>query len=84
LKVVPGASRDSVDGWLGEALKVRVRAPAERGKANAAVGRIVARALGVPIEDVSIVSGHASPRKTIEIQGLSADEIRERIGAPAR
>ncbi len=37
LKVVPKSSRDCIAGWLGDALKVRVRAPAERGKANAAV-----------------------------------------------
>ncbi|MFP6608142.1 MAG: DUF167 domain-containing protein, partial [Myxococcota bacterium] len=49
VKVVPGSSRDAIAGWLGEALKVRVRAPAERGKANASVEKIVADALGVPM-----------------------------------
>ncbi len=79
LKVIPGAKRAAVAGWLGEALKVRVRAPAERGKANAAVEQLVAAALGLPIAKVEIVSGMTSPRKRIAISGLSHDEIRERL-----
>ncbi len=78
LKVAPGASKESVDGWLGETLKVRVVAPPERGKANAAAEKIVALALGISPDDVSIISGHHSARKTIEIQGLSVGQIRSR------
>ena len=40
VKVVPGASRSEVTGWLGDSLKIRVAAPPERGKANAAVVRM--------------------------------------------
>ncbi len=40
IKVVPASSRDCIAGWLGETLKVRVRAPAECGKANAEEARI--------------------------------------------
>lgn len=79
IKVVPGSSRDGVAGWLGEALKIRVRAPAERGKANAAVLATLAAALGVPRESVSIVAGRASARKVVEISGLSDAEVRQRL-----
>ena len=48
IKVVPASSRDCIAGWLGDTLKVRVGAPAERGKANAAAERLVAEALGIP------------------------------------
>ena len=54
VKVVPKASRDGVAGWLGDALKVCVTAPPERGKANAAVERVVAHALGVRIRELPI------------------------------
>lgn len=43
LKVIPGASREGIAGWLGDTLKVRVTALPEGGKANRAVETIVCR-----------------------------------------
>ena len=75
LKVVPDSSRDEISGWLGDSLKVRVRAPAEGGKANAAVMKVLARGLGVPLQALEIVSGAASARKVIEVDTLREDEV---------
>jgi uncharacterized protein (TIGR00251 family) len=79
LKVIPGASSEGIAGWLGPALKIRVRAPAERGKANAAVEKIIAKALGIPSQSVQISSGKTSARKTAEIEGLSIEEVLLRL-----
>jgi uncharacterized protein (TIGR00251 family) len=79
LKVVPGASRDDIAGWLEDSLKVRVTAPAESGKANKAVKKLLAATLGVPGSAIEIVAGGASPRKIIEIRGLSKDEVMARL-----
>ncbi|HEX5065763.1 MAG TPA: DUF167 domain-containing protein [Myxococcota bacterium] len=79
VKVVPGASREGIAGWLGDTLKIRVTAPAEQGKANAAVEALLAGVLGVPRDRVRIASGTASPRKVVEIAGLSEDEVRSRL-----
>ncbi len=79
VKVVPGASRTRVVGWLGDALKVRVSAPPEKGKANAAVAAVVAEALGLPAGSVAVVSGKSSPRKQLEIRGLGRQEIVRRL-----
>jgi uncharacterized protein (TIGR00251 family) len=79
IKVVPGSSRDAIAGWLGAALKVRVTAPAERGRANAAVEELVAGALGLPRASVRVVRGTTSARKTLELLGVSEAEIRERV-----
>jgi uncharacterized protein YggU (UPF0235/DUF167 family) len=68
-----------VAGWLGDVLKVRVTAPAERGRANAAVEELLAAALGVPRESVRIVAGTASARKVAVISGLSETEARRRL-----
>jgi uncharacterized protein YggU (UPF0235/DUF167 family) len=81
VKVVPGASRDEIAGWLGAALKVRVAAPPERGRANAAVEALVAAALGVPPSQVRVVVGHAAARKVLEIDGATEAEIRARLSA---
>jgi uncharacterized protein (TIGR00251 family) len=67
IKVIPGASRNEVCGWLGDRLKVRVNAPAEDGKANAAVVRLLAKHFNVPRKTVGIHSGHTSPLKEIEL-----------------
>ncbi len=84
IKVVPGSTRDGVAGWLGDALKVRVAAPPERGRANAAVVRVLAEALGVSEAAVRIVSGATSARKQVEIVGLDANAIHERLARDRR
>src|SRR5262245_36714233 len=80
LKVVPSSSRTSIDGWLGDTLKIRVTAPPERGKANAAVEAAIAEALGVSSHCVRVVSGQTSARKVIEVTGLSESEVHHRLG----
>lgn len=81
VKVVPGAAADSVVGWLGDALKLRVQALPQDGKANDAVIRLIAAALDVEKSRVTITHGHASPRKTLEIAGLSDEELQRRLPA---
>jgi uncharacterized protein len=75
LHVQPGAARTGVVGRYGDALKVRVAAPPERGRANAAVVRLLAAELGVPPSDVEVVSGRASRRKRVRIHGIAADRL---------
>lgn len=79
IKVVAGSSRTRIAGWLGDTLRVRVAAPAERGKANAAVEALLREVLALPAGSATIVSGTSSPRKIIEIVGLSETEVRRRL-----
>ena len=79
MKAIPGASRDEVAGWLGETLRVRVTAPPERGRANAAVEAVIAGALALPLANVRVVSGATSQRKVVEVSGLSEVEARQRL-----
>lgn len=76
VKVVPGARADALAGPLGERLKIRVAAPPEDGKANKAVCRLLASALGVRPSDAEVVSGHARPEKMILVRGVSAADAR--------
>lgn len=79
VKVVPASSRNCIAGWLGETLKIRVTAPAERGKANLAVEAILAAALGITNDCARVIQGRTSPRKVIEITGLSESEVYRRL-----
>jgi uncharacterized protein (TIGR00251 family) len=76
VKVVPGSSRDQIVGWLGDALKIKVAAPPERGKANEAVIELLAEALGMATDDLEIVSGHSSPSKVLAIRGMDDEAVR--------
>lgn len=80
IKAVPSSSRDCLAGWLGDTLKVRVTAPAERGKANAAIEAIVTEVLGLPKGSARIIAGKTSARKILEISGLSEAEVYRRLG----
>ena len=79
VKVVPGSSRDRVIGVLGDALKIAVSAAPQKGKANAAVARTLAKALGVHASAVALAGGSSSPVKRFRIAGLSAQDIRNRL-----
>ena len=83
LKVVAGASRTEIAGWLGDTLRVRVAKPAERGKANAAVVALLSGALGIPGSAVRIISGTSTPRKIVEIE-LEESEVRRRLANASR
>ncbi len=79
VKVVAGSSRDCIVGWLDKTLKVRVRAKREKGRANTAVQRLLADALGLPAGSVRISSGMTSSRKLVEIEGLGETEVCDRL-----
>jgi uncharacterized protein (TIGR00251 family) len=81
IKVVPGGSRDQIAGTLGDALKIKVSAPPEGGKANAAVCALLARALGVAKRDVVVIAGHTQPHKQIRVAGISANAAAATLAA---
>ena len=80
VKVLPGASRSEITGWLGERLKSRINAVAEKGRANTAVEALIAKGLGLAASQVRIVAGKTSTCKTLEITGLQATDIMQRLG----
>ena len=79
LRVSPGATRPGIVGRHGAGWKVRVAAAPEDGKANAAVVRLLAETMGLPARDVSILAGHASRDKTVELTGIDERETERRL-----
>lgn len=79
IKAVPNAPRNAVAGWVGDALKVKVHAPALEGRANEELCGFLADALGLPKRAVSVAHGDKSRQKVVRIDGLSLDEVRGRL-----
>ena len=79
IKAVPGASRNEIVGWVGDALKVRVRAVAEKGGANQAICELIAQTLGVPISQVAVQQGMTSARKLLNINLVDETTARETL-----
>ncbi len=75
VKIVPGASRTRYLGEWESRARIAVAAPAEKGKANKAVTNFLARLLAVRRSDVTVVSGHTSPLKTIRIEQVTANRV---------
>lgn len=72
VRAQPGAAREAIIGVYGDALKVAVSASPERGKANAALERVIAEALGLPASSVRVVHGERSRDKWVALRGLDA------------
>jgi uncharacterized protein (TIGR00251 family) len=75
VRVLPRGRRDAVVGLHGDALKIRLAAPPERGKANRALQEFLGERLGVPPSAVEILSGHTSRRKRVRVKGMPAASI---------
>jgi uncharacterized protein (TIGR00251 family) len=83
LRVAPGAPRAGVVGRHGDAWKVRVAAPAEGGRANDALVRLLADVLAVPRSSVTLVSGHGARDKIVELAGVDPEQIERRLSSTA-
>ena len=81
LRVAPGAGRSAVVGRHGTAWKLRVAAPAERGRANDSVIALLAESLELRRPDVRIVRGATSRDKVVEVVGLGFEEAERRLAA---
>jgi len=79
VRVTPRAARDAIAGWRDGVLRARVTAPPVEGKANAALERLLAGALGLPKSAVAVVAGGGSRDKTVAVEGLTEEEIASRL-----
>lgn len=85
LRVTPNAGRDSFDGIeirddASIVLRIRVSAVPDKGKANAAVIALLAKALRLPKSSISLVSGETARHKTVLISG-AAEHLVQKLSA---
>jgi uncharacterized protein (TIGR00251 family) len=79
VQVQPAAGRTAILGRHGNALKVRVAAPPERGKANESVRKLLATSFGVGESAVALVAGETSRSKRFRLTGVDAVDFGERL-----
>ena len=78
--VIPNAKVDSIAGEHGGAVKIKLRAPAVKRKANAALICFLAERLELPRHAIVLERGHTSRDKVIRINGLAEDDVRCLLG----
>ncbi|WGM37269.1 DUF167 family protein [Caulobacter sp. NIBR1757] len=85
VRLTPRGGADRIDGWGEDAqgrplLKVRVSAPPVEGEANAALEKLLAKALGLPKSAITVAAGQTARVKSVAVRGLSPEDIRARLG----
>ena len=80
IKVHPRAKKNAITGEVGDALKVSLTAPPVEGRANEACIELFAKLLRVPRSSVTIAAGQTSRNKVIRVAGMTAQQVRERLG----
>lgn len=80
VKVHPRAKKNAIIGEVGDALKLSLTAPPNNGKANEACIDFFAKLLDLPRSSITIAAGQTSRNKVIRVAGMSAEDVRRRLG----
>ena len=75
VRVVPRASRTEIVGEVNGTLRVRIAAPPVDGAANDELVRVLARALRLPRNAVTITAGQTSRLKRVAVSGVEAEAL---------
>ncbi len=81
IHVQPKAKKDEIVGIQGDTLKVRIKAPPIKGKANEALQKFLSKLLKISKSSIEIVSGETSKQKSIYIKGRTLEDIEKCLGA---
>ncbi len=75
VKVQPNSSNDRVIGEYADQIKIAVTVAPEKGKANKAVIKLVAKWLGIKNSDIQIISGETSRDKELFIRNITEEDL---------
>ncbi|HER24002.1 MAG TPA: YggU family protein [Candidatus Atribacteria bacterium] len=79
VKIIPGTSRNKIDGVYNNALKISITAPPVEGKANKKCIAYLAKYFGVAKSKIEIISGKTSKNKLIKIYDISPEDFIDKI-----
>jgi len=81
LNVYPGAAKNEVVSFTDDLLRIKIAAPPLKGKANRELVAFLSKYLGVGKGNINIIKGHTSRNKIIAINGISQEELRQRLSS---
>lgn len=70
VRVEPRSSRSGIAGPHGNGIKVKLKAPPVKGKANSELIDVLSRAYRVPKSDIEIILGKSARNKVVRIKGV--------------
>jgi uncharacterized protein (TIGR00251 family) len=79
VRVIPNARKNEVAGFTGDEIRLKIKAPAVEGKANAALIEYLTELTDVPRSKIQIKAGEKARIKVVELEGPSPEEVRARI-----
>lgn len=79
IRVTPKSSKNSVIGWENETLKLKIAAVPEKGAANKETIKFLSEILDIPKSKIEITAGESSRNKTVHLEGISLDQVKEKI-----
>ena len=82
VRLTPRGGRDAIESWRDGALHIRVGAPPLDGRANEALLRLLAHALGLPASQIRIARGDRSRTKQVEVVGISQPDAERLLNKP--
>ena len=77
VRVIPRASKDAIQGVMGDALKIRITAPPVEGKANAHLVKFLSKHWKIPRANIAILSGETGRNKRLRISNPSDEMLKE-------
>ena len=75
MKASPGAACSEITGFRDDALRIRIAAAPEKGKANRELIDFLSDKLGIRKSDITILRGETSRTKILEIRGMDHDQL---------
>ena len=79
-RVTPNASKNSIVGKISDEIRIKIRAPATDGKANAALIKYLSELTNLPKSRIQVKIGMTARIKLIQFNGLNPAEVRRRLG----
>ncbi|MCD8283803.1 MAG: DUF167 domain-containing protein [Opitutae bacterium] len=80
IRAIPNAKKTLVAGMLGDAVKIKVQAVPEGGRANKEIESFIAETLGVPKKNVSVQVGATSRNKLVRVAGIQRERATKLLG----